>query len=198
MSRFVLLLVTVAFTGRTPGPATAQQRTPFAGREVPDPSMRTVEPLSPDVLGQVPATTPSATPPAPQAAVEPSGEAADAATTAAVSDVTRQLYARLNGGDTLRALALFTDPAAGRFLASRPDLVLSPANATPPACPPEAQVAIVSVTDVRVQPDGRVFAFVTQDDPTRPPNGPEPIYVLFTKQDDHWLIDDFQPLSSQT
>jgi hypothetical protein len=139
--------------------------------------------------------TPGATPATPQAAVEPTGNPADAATTSAITDVVRQLYACLNAGDTLRVLALFTDPAASRFLAARPDLAVPPTNATPPASPPEAQIAIVSIEDVTTLSDGRVFALVTQDDPTRPPDGPEPVFYYFTNQNGQWLIDDFQFLS---
>jgi len=177
-------------------PALAQEGTPFAGREVPDPSLCTVNPRSPDFLMQTPvAATPGATPATPQAAVEPTGNPADAATTSAISDVVRQLYACLNAGDTLRALALFTDPAATKFLASRPDLAIPPANATPGPSPLEAQIAIVSIDDVTMLSDGRVFALVTQDDPTRPPDGPEPVFFYFTNQNGQWLIDDFQFLA---
>jgi hypothetical protein len=197
MRRLATLFAALMFAIVMIGLASAQQGTPIAGREVPDPSMCTVEPRSPDILAQtLVAPTPGATPATPQAVVEPSGEQADAATIGAVSDVVRQLYACLNGGDTLRVLALFTDPAAARFLADRPDLSVPPANATPGPVPLESQIAIVAMTDVRVLPDARVFAFVTQDDPIRPPGGPEPIFIYFIQQNDQWLIDDFQFLAS--
>jgi hypothetical protein len=197
MRRFALVINALIFATLTNSPVIAQQGTPFAGREVPDPSTCTVEPRSPDFLAQTPAAaTPGATPATPQAAVEPSGNPADAATETAITDVVRQLYACLNAGDTLRVLALFTDPTAGRFLASRPDLSVPPANATPLASPPEAQIAIVSIEDVTTLADGRVFAFVTQDDPTRPPDGPEPVFFYFSNQNGQWRIDNFQYLSS--
>jgi hypothetical protein len=181
------------------GPASAQEGTPVAGREVPDPSLCTVEPRSPDILAQTPVlATPGATPATPQAVVEPSGEPADAATVGAVSDVVRQFYACLNGGDTLRVLALFTDPAATRFLAIRPDLSIPPTNATPGAAPLESRIAIIAMTDVKILPDGRVFALVTQDDPTRPPDGPEPVFIYFIQHNGQWLIDDIQFLASES
>ncbi|MFL5761129.1 MAG: hypothetical protein ACJ789_15530 [Thermomicrobiales bacterium] len=197
MRRLVLLIAVIALAAQASSAAMDQQGTPFAGREVPDPSTCTVEPRSPDILAQTPvAATPEATPATPQAVTVPSGNPADAATTSAITDVIRQLYACLNGGDTLRVLALFTDPAAVKFLAIRPDLAIPPTNATPPASPPEARIAIVAIDNVTTLPDGRVFALVTQDDPARPPEGPEPIFVYFAKQDDHWLIDDFLPLAT--
>jgi hypothetical protein len=199
MHRQGILFAALAFALLVIGPASAQQGTPIAGREVPDPSLCTVEPRSSDILAQTPvAATPGAAPATPQAVVEPSGEPADTATIAVVSDVVRQFYACLNSGDTLRALALFTDEAAPRFLAIRPELSVPPTNATPGAVPLESQIAIVAMTDVLVLPDGRVFAFVTQDDPARPPDGPEPVFFYFRQQDGQWLIDDIQFLTSET
>jgi hypothetical protein len=199
MRRQVVLFAALAFALLLAGPVSAQQGTPIAGREVPDPSLCTVEPRSADFLAQIAVTpAPGATPATPQAVVEPSGEAADTATVVAVSDTVRQLYACLNRGDTLRVLALFTDPAAARFLAIRPGLFVPPTNGTPGPALLESQIAIVAMTDVKVLRDGRVFALVTQDDPTRPPDGPEPVFFYFSQQNDQWLIDNFQFLSGDS
>jgi hypothetical protein len=199
MPRYLSVVLASAFALLLSFPAMAQQGTPISGREVPDPALCTVAPRPADFLSQTPvAATPAATPATPQAVVEPEGEAADAATVAEISDVVRQFYACLNSGDTLRTLALMTDQAATRFLALRPDLSIPPTNATPGPAPLESQIAIVSLTDVKVLPDGRVFAFVTQDDPAHPPDGPEPVFFYFRQQDDHWLIDDIQFLASES
>ena len=44
MRRFAFMLIALVVAALSTGPAVAQQGTPFAGREVPDPSSCTVEP----------------------------------------------------------------------------------------------------------------------------------------------------------
>lgn len=199
MLRFTMLLAAVALLlAAAAGTVSAQNATPFTGRETPDPSLCTIAPRSAAILTPAAANgTPAAARPAtPQAVSEPAGQAADAATTAAITSTARELYACLNGGDPLRALTLFTDAGAAQFLAVRPDLTPSGAAATPTPLALENRIALVAITDVRLLPDGRVFALVTQDDPNRPPAGPEPVFITFAKHGAGWLVDDIRFLAS--
>jgi hypothetical protein len=182
------------------GGGLAQTATPFAGRETPDPALCVAAPLAgtpvaaPSVT-PAPAASPNAATPA--AIVEPSGQAADAATTAAVTTVIREFYACLNANAPDRAISLFTQTGASSLLAQRPDLSPSATAAgTPTPLAQQNWIALVAVTDVRVLPSGHVFAMVTQDDPNRPPDGPEPVFVIFAKQGSAWLIDEIQYLAA--
>jgi hypothetical protein len=194
-----LLAALVSVSG---GLAQAQTATPFAGRETPDPSLCVAAPLTGTPIApsttatEGPIASPSAATPA--AVTEPSGQAADAATTAAVTAVIREFYACLNANAPDRAIALFTQAGASSLLVQRPDLSPSAASAagTPTPLTTQNWIALVAITDVRVLPDGQVFAMVTQDDPNRPPDGPEPVFVILAKQGSAWLIDEIQYLAS--
>lgn len=198
MVRLPMLFSLIAlFFTMAVGVASAQDAaTPFAGRETLDPALCVVAPRPPDVLTPASTATVSASPATPIAASEPSGQAMSEQTQGEITAAIRALYACLNGGDPLRTLALFTDPAAAQFLASHPDLAPSDLAASPTATAVENRIALVAVADLRLLPDGRVFALVTQDDPNRPPDGPEPVFLTFAKQGDRWLVDSFQVLAA--
>jgi len=178
----------------------AQTATPFAGRETPDPSLCVAAPLIGTPVASTTESTPAASPSAatPVAMTEPSGQAADAATTAAVTAVVREFYACLNANAPDRAIALFTQAGTSSLLVQRPDLTpaATTTTGTPTPLAVQNQIALVAITDVRVLPGGQVFALVTQDDPNRPPDGPEPVFVIFAKQGSAWLIDEIQYLAS--
>lgn len=192
-----LLAAIVSVSG---GLAQAQTATPFAGRETPDPALCVAAPLTGTPVAATAETTPAASPSAgtPAAVTEPSGQAADAATATAVTAVIREFYACLNANAPDRAIALFTQAGASSLLVQRPDLSPSAAAAagTPTPLATQNWIALVAITDVRVLPDGQVFAMVTQDDPNRPPDGPEPVFVILAKQGSAWLIDEIQYLAS--
>jgi hypothetical protein len=191
----LMAMIALLFTA-TLGVASAQSdATPFAGRETPDPALCTVAPRS--IAAMTPAAaTPGAGSATPAAASEPVGQPVSAQTETEITAAVRELYACLNGGDSARTLALFTDAAAARFVADRPDLAPSDRAATPTPLALDQRIALVAIADIRLLPDGRVFALVTQDDPNRPPNGPEPVFLTFTKQGGGWLVDDLRVLAS--
>ena len=193
-----LLAALVSVSG---GLAQTVNATPFAGRETPDPALCVAAPLtgtpvaSPSVT-PAPAGSPSAATPA--AITEPSGQAADAGTTAAVTAVIREVYACLNANAPDRAIALFPQAGASSWLVQRPDLAPTATTTagTPTPLGLQNRIALVAIADVRVLPDGQVFAMVTQDDPNRPPDGPEPVFVILAKQGSAWLIDEIQYLAA--
>jgi hypothetical protein len=199
MVRFSMILTLLAlFLTMAMGVVSAQDAaTPFVGRTAPDPSLCTVAARPAAILTPVAGatTTPTAGPATPQAASEPAGETVTAQTETEVTAAIQEVYACLNGGNPLQTLALFTDPAAVSFLATHPELALSDELATPATV--ENRIALVAITDLRLLPDGRVFALVTQDDPTRLPDGPEPVFFTFVKQGDRWLVDDLRILSAE-
>jgi hypothetical protein len=130
------------------------------------------------------------------------GEAPDAATMDAVIAAERELVAGLNASDALRAYGLYTDDGLARLMeyvavtpnASYewvPDFSELAAPATP--LPDAYQLALISVEDVRVLPDGRVAATVKMES-----GGPGmlgiptgiPVMHIF-KPGERFLIDEF-------
>ena len=201
MPRLPILFTTVALLFSAAIGVTAAQdnagATPFAGRETPDPALCVVAPRSTSLSTAIAATPNAATGAATPAAVsEPAGQPVSPQVETEITAAIRELYACLNGGDSMQTLALFTDRGAAQFVADRPDLAPSAIAATPTPLAIDQRIALVAVGDIRLLPDGRVFALVTQDDPNRPPDGPEPVFVTFAKQGDHWLVDDLHVLTA--
>jgi hypothetical protein len=200
MPRLPMLITTVALLFNAAiGVAAAQDSanaTPFAGRETPDPALCVVTPRS-TALSTPSDATPAASAGAgtPAAVTEPAGPPASPQIETEIIAAIRELYACLNGGNNLQTLALFTDRGASQFVADRPDLAFSAIAATPTPLAVDQRIALVAIGDIRLLPDGRVFALVTQDDPNQPPDGPEPVFVTFAKQGDHWLVDDLNVLA---
>jgi hypothetical protein len=117
----------------------------------------------------------------------------------------RELAACSNARDILRRLALFSDDNLRRTFPEGPSAAfteLAEVPATPQ--PREAWVALLSVRDARLLPDGRAMAVVTVDNPTRHTHiapGPgtptsagqeETARIVFVRSADgsRWLIDD--------
>lgn len=140
--------------------------------EIPDPTTCEVTPRSTAELDALalrfnndPTLRPTATPPDAL-----TGVPADPATAAAVTNTARTLAACLNANDALRSYALYSDnglvrPIALMMSASfdptlewAPDFFPSPDVGTP--VPPNEQLVVWSVDDVRILDDGRVSAIV--------------------------------------
>ena len=62
--------------------------------------------------------------------------------------------------------------------------------ASPVALPPEFQVALLAVVDVRMLPDGRVAGLFDIVDPFAGAPGPSRFYWEFVQEDGRWLIDE--------
>jgi ketosteroid isomerase-like protein len=189
-------LVAVAIAGivvANPGFSAAQAAGPLASPVVMDPAECKVEPRSVDeLLDLVYAADGTQNPlPATPAAI-PSGKPADAKTVEDITAVTREIYACDNAGDLLRVLSFMSDDAAQTF-GTEPGLPREDAEAflgaTPEALPEEERITLVSIHDVQVLDDGRVGAWVVEEDPAE--DGPSETFVIFVKVDDHYLVDVF-------
>jgi hypothetical protein len=126
--------------------------------------------------------------------VKPEGDPADEATVAAVTETVTQLIACTNAGDFLRFLATFSDDGLRRHGA---DLGLPIADDDPILTPePTADdfLALGAIEDTIVMTDGRVSALVTLIYDGEVPG--ERAQLIFSKQEDRWLIDQLQPVTS--
>ncbi len=202
MIRLALISATLAilFTLGSSSASAQGAATPtsFTGRETPDPALCTVTPRSAAILTPAAGATSTAAPgPSTPAAIsEPVGQDVSPQTNAEITTTIRELYACFNGSHPLQTLALFTERGAAQYVTNHPELTTGDAIATPTPPTVEQRLALVALADLRVLPDGRVFALVTQDDPNRPPDGPEPVFVTLSKQGDRWLVDDLQILAA--
>lgn len=201
----VSLVAGVLFLGATmPGPvsATLTQATPTAAAgDVPAPEECRGEPRSfplfPAGVGQRAAATPAPIVTAPETAFSPpAGNPADAETVAAVTATVREAIACRNAGDLLRASAQFTEKMLvslyGGPATIDPEFRAS-VVAGPRAVPPTRRLAIVSISDVTLLPDGRVGALVE----TRTERRDFRDYLFFAQDPatDRWLIDESVELS---
>ena len=197
MRRLLAPVVVLGVVLSTGGLAAAQDATPFAGPETPDPALCRVEPRPLAFFEPFLATPGAEAGRTPVAAGTPPplppGEPAEAATVAGVVDTVRLLYACLNGGDSLRAAALFTDASFERLFARfgrLPPEELAGFAAPPRPLPERLRTRLVEVRDVRMLADGRIGAVVVTDDPVGPPEGPEARFFVFVETDGRFLIDE--------
>lgn len=165
----------------TPGAGFAQSATPGAGQVVPaqlcQVAPRTVESLQ-AIIEEQPADGTDVRIPVRFAPGE--GTPADPATALAVTTVMTEVAACYNAGDLLRIYGLFTDNAL--IPALLPEDVAEAAQATPEPITSNGY-EVPEVTDVRVQPDGRVTAMVIFND--------ELALVTFAWNGERYLVDLF-------
>lgn len=201
-----LMLVAFLFSGMV---AAAQEGTPAPLPRVPDPSECQVEPRSIESLQGIAGTpvlgTPGAGTPAGEEALEEEavlpaspaaellteGEPADEATVAGIEATVTEVLACFNAGDFLRAFALYSDELISRDFGTIPEEDIAFLEASPVAVAEEQQLTLVSIENVRVLEDGRAVAIVTVDEPDGAVEGPESVLLVFTQQDDRWVIDEF-------
>jgi hypothetical protein len=150
---------------------------------LPDPALCEQEPLALERVEAVWAM-PAATP---VGEVDLSGEPVDEATRAAVSAAIVELFACLNGGDRLRAYALYTESYLARILATETDESLA-MLATPIALDEDEWTVVVDIRDMRRLPDGRVYATVVLDPALIPVQ--KLFGVFLVERESRWLIDD--------
>ncbi len=115
-----------------------------------------------------------------------------------VTETTREFFACNNAGDVPRITALLSDAGMFRFYGFGPrreaadqQLRVWAGGATTPR-EENAYIRLLAVTDVSILPDGRVAAFVINNEPLLPPRGPETLLFVFVQGDDGgWLVDDY-------
>lgn len=138
--------------------------------------------------------TPVTDPPDWTSAVVPLGPAAPDEVSIAVKTVVTQAFACLNAGEMTRFLGLMTDQVIlvnfywlAETLASgdMPDEFTNPQ-------PVEAdfQQTILAIGDVSLFSDGRAGTAVSFVDPGAEDSEVEVLYLIFTYQDEQWLIDE--------
>jgi hypothetical protein len=200
----IVAIVLLVLTAQLPiTGAHAQEASPAAGLGAPDPSECTVEPRPAAFFEQF-IGTPTAAQQEAMAGMEaatpdpafqmPEGEPADEATVAGVLETVWQLGACINAGDFLgRYAALFTEDYFQREFerfGPIPEEQFASMAASPVALPPEFQVALLAVVEVRMLPDGRVAGLFDVQDPFAGPSGPSRFYWEFVQEDGRWLIDE--------
>lgn len=177
----------------------AQDASPIAAPEVPDPALCRVAPrplADFRKLAQVPTAEASAATPAPF--VPPVGTPADQVTVAAITGTMRELIACFNAGDPARAYALFTDGALQRQVArgGLAPAAMAELAATPTPLAVAARLTLVAVGNVTTLSEVRAGAFVTTTDPAA--GGTATEYAVFAKVGDRWLIDDLVAVGTAT
>lgn len=196
----LILGLGLILSGNAPALA-SQQGTPTPAppgtRDVPQPQECLVTPRPLDsFLALVQEASAVASPVAaasPTAFAPPAGSPADDATVTAITLATREVLACLNAGDQLRYYGLLTDEAIRRELARfgpPPQRYLDRLREAPvPGRGPFQTIALIRVTGVTTLADGRVGAYVVQEDGADP-RPREVIYVVFTQGSDRWLVDE--------
>jgi hypothetical protein len=178
------------------------QATPAPPRlDIPSPRECTIaprpQPLFPPGVGQRTAATPAPIVTASPAPFSPPvGEPADAETIAAVRATVREAVACRNAGDLLRAYALFTQNMIVSLLGGPAsiDVTIRSVIAEKPRPVPSAdRLALITVDDVTILPDGRASALVT----TRNVQRAFRDHLVFVQNPStgRWLIDEARPLA---
>lgn len=164
----------------------AQEATPEI--VVPRPDECTVEPRTPPLFGGIPAT-PVATTPVAQATPTalPEGEPADQVVIDGVTRTVRESVACRNAGDFARAYALLSDDML-RHLFGQETLIppeVQALLADRQRVSKSARLAIVSLSDFTIYPDGRASAVVVTENTAHVFRD----QLLLVNTDDRWLID---------
>ena len=163
----------------------AQDASPPAGMEFPDPAECTVEPRSVDELRALiqQAATPAAQV-SPAQAAPPSGEPADEETAAEINATWREFLACINANDFPRIFAFISDEKLRRDFAAdlaggaTVDVLVGFFAATPTPHEPAELALFVPLTDMRILSDGRVAAIGQGE------------VLIFVQEGERWLIDD--------
>jgi hypothetical protein len=128
----------------------------------------------------------------------PLGQPASGEVIQGITEAIRMFFACNNAGDVPRTTALLSESGILRFYGFGPrDEALDQqfrAWAAGETTPREENeyIRLVAVTDVSVLADGRVAAFVINNEPLLPPRGPETLLFVFSQAEDgSWLIDDY-------
>jgi hypothetical protein len=128
----------------------------------------------------------------------PLGQPAPGEVIQGVTEAVRMFFACNNAGDVPRTTALLSESGILRFygFGPREEAVDQQFRswAAGEATPREESeyIRLVAVTDVSLLPDGRVAAFIVNNEPLLPPRGPETLLFVFSQAEDgSWQIDDY-------
>ena len=202
----VMLLGTIVVGGDAV--VAGQDATPAAGEDdfplVADPALCTVEPRSTEELldlwfpaegSPVAEATGAEDEPPTEVTIPVGAPVDDEAVMAGVTATVHEVFSCFEAGDVLRAYALFTDDLARQFGPEpgtpREEAEAFLAGGFPEEATPDGEAVggdvpeefqIVAVTDVMDLADGRVGAFVVDEEGTA--------YVIFEQTGDRWLVDE--------
>lgn len=133
------------------------------------------------------------------AAPVPLGQPADAEIVAAITATVREWYACANARDFGRVVAFMSDRLVDSLFSAEDGLTLEfvRSHVGPPTEPKprEEWQRLVAVTDVSVMEDGRVAAFLIEDSPARPPDGPTTELLIFVEERGRWVVDEILEFS---
>lgn len=173
----------------------AQDASPVAGLDFPDPADCTVEPRTEEELRALmreAAATPvgGASPVAtPASAVPSDGDPADEQTVAEINATWRGFIACINANDFPRVFALISDDKLRRdfvqdFAAGETEeSMIAFFMATPVELEPDVRAPFIPLTDVRVLADGRISA-------VGPGESGQGEVLIFVEEGDRWMVDD--------
>jgi hypothetical protein len=164
-----------------------------AGAFAPDPAACQTEPRSvEEIVALFTNATPAAT--GDSGSVEvPTGRVASEALASSVTSTVHEAFACLNGGNMLSFFGLLTDgaivttfPWIGEELRKDP---VSAELTNPAPLPADQFQTIVAVADIRSLGPDRAGAVVVFLDPASGNPGANALYLVFTRDDGRWLID---------
>ena len=172
-----------------------QQGTLLA-RNAPGPEACTVEPRTMEEIADLAIT---AAPQEPPNATESDGVPADKSTIDEVSTTVQEMVACSNAGDIMRRLAVYSDKRIHFAYPDGPTPALEAMAADPIPVQPFERVAITSIENVTLLPDGRVAARVVVDNPASHSHDPnvsqaavqqEAARLIFVQEDGRWRVDE--------
>lgn len=127
----------------------------------------------------------------------PLGQPAGPEVANAITQTVEQFFACTNAGDTARVTAMLSDIGVFRFYGfgpREPEVDETLRNQAAGATTPREDgtyIRLIAVTDVSILPDGRVAAFIVNNEPLLPPRGPETLLMVFSEGENGWVIDDY-------
>jgi hypothetical protein len=172
------------------------QQTALLARNAPGPEACTVQPRT---LQDISKLAQSAPPREAPNATESDGEPADAETIAGITSTVEEMVACSNAGDILRRLAVYSDRRIQYAYPDGPNQALEAMAVNPLPLQPLERVAITTIENVTVLPDGRVAARVIVDNPAAHSHDPqvsqaasqqEAARLIFVREDGQWRVDE--------
>lgn len=187
----------VSLMALTALPLGAQDATPTA--IVPDPSLCTLNPLTPDDLRRISesgkAPRPTSTP-ITENIVLPGGKELFTSEREEIEKDIRRAIACVNTGEPLKALAAYTDTWIGSFLTAQGGLDddLIAGLQVDRNLQPDDYLRIASFGDGARLPDDRVAIVVVGVDPTESPDPKPRLFVMAEVAPGRYLIDEVVPI----
>ena len=121
----------------------------------------------------------------------PAGTPADEAAVAGVTETVQQLVACVNVGDFMRFLGLFSDAGLRRYAVALQLPMTADDTRLVPDPSVNDQLALGSIEDILVLPDGRISVLVHLNVLADTENPNYDLQLILVRVDDRWPIDEF-------